>query len=129
MFPGEGSTWSLEWLQIQSELGCESTGEQTLQDLVRIKQFKAHDLTHVCCQRGWLSEVEDDDIDEILDEQSHEIQELEEIMDRYSEGPQGNLEERWIEQLALNATQDGKNLRETRSRLIKEGDTASTDVS
>jgi ankyrin repeat protein len=109
IFPGDGDKWSLEWLQIVSELASDSTGEQTLQDLVRVKQFKEHDLTHVCCQTGGYSQVEDDDINEILDEQSHGIQELEEMMERYSEGRRGNLEERWIEQLARSHVIRGDN--------------------
>lgn len=116
IFSGEGNKWSLEWLQILSELASDSTGEQTLQDLVRVEQFKEHDLTHVCCRTGGYSRVEDDDIDEILDEQSHGIQELEEMMERYSEGRRGDLEERWIEQLA-------------RLRVIRGGNKAFTNVS
>jgi ankyrin repeat protein len=134
-FPGEGDKWSLEWLQIVSELASDSAGEQTLQDLVRVKQFKEHDLIHVCClksiysgvkdddineildeQSHGIQELEDDDINEILDEQSHGIQELEEMMERYFEGRRGDLEERWIEQLA-------------RSHVIRGGDRAFTNVS
>lgn len=124
--PGDGDLWSLEWLQILSELGSGITGEQMLLDLVRVKQFNEHELTHVCCQRGPYSCLDPDDIDEILDEENEVIQELDKLMRLHLEDGRGHIEERWIEQLSLSAISKGESMRgEKKSR----GDTPTTNVS
>ncbi|KFY61367.1 hypothetical protein V496_05056 [Pseudogymnoascus sp. VKM F-4515 (FW-2607)] len=106
LFPN-GDMWSLEWLQILSELGSEDTGEQTMLDLVRVKQFEKRELTHVCCQRGFYSQLDEDDVHEIIDEENEGIQEVDEMMQCYLECGRGNAQERWIEQLSLMSNPQG----------------------
>ena len=109
--PTTGDLWSLEWLQILSELGSIDTAEEALRNLVQVEQFTKCELTHVCCQRRGYSRIDEDDIDEIVEEENEGIQELDETMRRYSEGRKGTVEERWIEQLQLRHASANESIR------------------
>jgi len=92
-----------------SEFGSEGTTEQAILDLVRVKQFRDHDLTHVCHCRGpfygclsfGFSTIAEVDTDYVSDEEAEIILQLDRTMEDYSKNLPGRLQEIRIGHLSL----------------------------
>jgi ankyrin repeat protein len=102
--------WTLEWLQVISETvperDCREICREVFIEMVRAMRFSLTELVHVCChQRKHWNREADDDIDNILDEQSIEIQELGDSLEILATGESPDYTETWIQELAQHVTE------------------------
>ncbi|KAK5351581.1 hypothetical protein LTR61_004931 [Exophiala xenobiotica] len=108
-FGDYSNSWTLEWLQVISETVpkrvCREICRVVLIEMVRVMQFRLIELVHVCCRRSLWSRVTADDIDNILDEQSIEIQELDDSLEILATGESPDYTETWIQELAKYVTE------------------------
>jgi ankyrin repeat protein len=88
-FSASVPVWSLEWLNLLLEHRSPSDAKRNLLSFIRKAKFDEMGMTHVCCGRytGWFSSeflqkppISDENIDEILDEESEFIKILENEM-------------------------------------------------
>lgn len=100
-----GNIWTLEWLQVISETVSKRVCRGVLVEMVRAMRFTLTELVHVCCQRSRYSRVEDDDINNILDEQSVEIQELDESLEILATSEISDYTKSWIQEFAQYVTE------------------------
>ncbi|KAK7893841.1 hypothetical protein LTR67_006542 [Exophiala xenobiotica] len=108
-FGDYSNSWTLEWVQVISETVpervCREICRVVLIEMVRAMRFRLTELVHVCCRRSLWSRVTDDDIDNILDEQSIEIQELDDCLEILDTGEIPDYTETWIQELAKYVTE------------------------
>ncbi|KAF4340918.1 ankyrin repeat-containing protein [Fusarium beomiforme] len=110
-YPDIGRTcvpvWSLEWLSLVLEHRGESEAKTNLLSFIRRAKHAEMGMTHVCCRReqGHLRQIvrgkpiPDEDIDEIIDEESEFIEDLEREMDQSSRKGYNALLDDWIVQI------------------------------
>lgn len=89
LFSAHIPVWSLEWLNLLLEHRSPTEAKRILLSFIRKAKFDEMEMTHVCCGRytGWFSSeflqkppMSNEDIDEILDEESEFIEILENEM-------------------------------------------------
>ena len=97
--------WSLEWLSLVLEYRGKSEAKAILLSFIRKRKFDEMEMTHVCCTRNhkpfifrWPS-MSDEDVDEILDEESEFVQILEDEMALSSAKVYETLLDDWILQI------------------------------
>jgi ankyrin repeat protein len=96
--------WSLEWLSLVSEHRGESEAKITLLSFIRRAKHDEMGLAHVCCRReqsyffryASRKALPNERIDQILNEESLFIKDLESEMDRISRKEYNALLEDWI---------------------------------
>jgi ankyrin repeat protein len=97
--------WSLEWLSLVLEYRGKSEAEEILLLFIRKGKFDEMEMTHVCCTRNHISiffrrpSMSDEDIDEILDEESEFVQILEDEMALSSAKVYETLLDDWMLQI------------------------------
>ncbi|WJG35726.1 uncharacterized protein FOBCDRAFT_186319, partial [Fusarium oxysporum Fo47] len=100
--------WSLEWLSLVSEHRGENEAKTIVQSFIRRAKHDEMGMTHVCCQRErgyvfqhirWEKPIPDDDIDDIIDEESEFIHVLESEMNQSSKKEYNALLDDWIVQI------------------------------
>ncbi|KAH7007456.1 hypothetical protein EDB80DRAFT_457730 [Ilyonectria destructans] len=100
--------WSLEWLSLVSEHRGDNEAKTILQSFIRRAKHAEMGMTHVCCQReqGYAFQrifqkkpIPDDDIDDIIDEESEFIDILESEMNQSSKKEYNALLDDWIVQI------------------------------
>ncbi|KAF8855102.1 hypothetical protein BDZ45DRAFT_805312 [Acephala macrosclerotiorum] len=100
--------WSLEWLSLVLEHRGTGEAKTILLSFIRKAKFDEMDMTHVCCSRNrdrFFPEllqkrlISDEDIDEILDEESEFIEILENEMALSSAKVYETLLDDWILQI------------------------------
>lgn len=127
--------WSLEWLSLVLEHRGISEAKTILLSFIRKAKFDELGMTHVCCNRTrhqlWTlifkkSVISDDDIDEILDEESDFIEILENEMTQSSTKPYETLLDEWIVQIKASLDKLCEKAMEDNKDLIR--NTASSKV-
>ncbi|EGU72957.1 hypothetical protein FOXB_16545 [Fusarium oxysporum f. sp. conglutinans Fo5176] len=99
--------WSLEWLSLVSEYRGESEAKITLLSFIRRAKHGEMGMTHVCCQREQsylfqnvsVKALHDENIEEIIDEESAFIEDLESEMDQSARKEYNALLNDWIVQI------------------------------
>ncbi|WKT50771.1 hypothetical protein QSH57_015741 [Fusarium oxysporum f. sp. vasinfectum] len=99
--------WSLEWLSLVSDYRGESEAKITLLSFIRRAKHGERGMTHVCCQREEsylfrnvsVKALPDENIEEILDEESAFIEDLESEMDQSARKEYNALLNDWIVQI------------------------------
>ena len=103
-----GPVWSLEWLSLVLEHRGTSEAKTILLSFIRIAKFDEMEMTHVCCGRDRTHfsillpqkpSISDEDIDEILDEESEFVEILENEMALSSAKVYETLLDDWILQV------------------------------
>jgi ankyrin repeat protein len=110
--------WSLEWLSLVLEHRGTNEAKTTLLLFIRKAKFDEMDMTHVCCSRdrdGFLSRLfqkppmSDENIDEILDEESEFIEILENEMAQSSAKVYEMLLDDWLLQIKASLEKSCEN--------------------
>lgn len=100
--------WSLEWLSLVSEHRGDAEAKIIVQSFIRRAKHAEMGMTHVCCQReqGYAFQrffrnnpIPDDDIDDILDEESEFIDILDSEMNQSSKKEYNALLDDWMVQI------------------------------
>ncbi|KAH8666272.1 hypothetical protein BGZ61DRAFT_538455 [Ilyonectria robusta] len=100
--------WSLEWLSLVSEHRGDDEAKTILQSFIRRAKHAEMGMTHVCCQReqGFTFQricrnnpIPDDDIDDIIDEESEFIDILDSEMNQSSKKEYNALLDDWMVQI------------------------------
>jgi ankyrin repeat protein len=105
IFSAGVTVWSLEWLSLALEYRGKSEAKTILLSFIRKRKFDEMEMTHVCCTRNHISllfrrpSMSDEDIDDILDEESEFVQILEDEMALSSAKVYETLLDNWILQI------------------------------
>ena len=94
-YPPAG-VWALEWLSLVIEYHGSSAAKIVLLQFIRQAKFDEMEMTHTCCTVSRPSPICDDDIDEILEEESEFVESLESEMAPRSSKSYEMLLDDWI---------------------------------
>jgi ankyrin repeat protein len=130
-FSARVPVWSLEWLNLLLEHRSQSDAKRNLLSFIRKAKFDEMGMTHVCCGRytGCFSSeflqkhpMSNEDIDEILDEESEFIEILENEMNLSTAKGYETLLDDWILQIKASLeTSCEKAIEHSRKFRCREG--------
>lgn len=94
-----GYIWILECLLMLNEIQGQTVAQNMLYEINRLREFESADMTHVCCRSGQTAHkpMDDAEVDEIIDEESEFVTNLERTMRNTSLNSNNeSLEEGWL---------------------------------
>jgi len=104
-YPPSQYTWSLEYLRVLRLTKGTGLARSYLLDLIRLVKFEELGLTHTCCRKNqsrapWVN-IEPEDVQEIQDEESEIINQLNSQMEGVGKIMDADLYDVWMDQLAI----------------------------